>query len=166
MSALILGNIFSFLYAVCIAISVIKKNKKDLIMWQVLDITFNMLSNVVLHAYAALASNSVGLVRNFLAYKGKLSRNVTYTLFVVTIVIGVWNNNLGFIGLLPVIASSSYTICMYTTKNDQQMRWALVPNLIMWVIHDLYVQAYPAAIVNALLSIWTAIQIYRNRNRQ
>lgn len=163
MSALILGNIFSFLYAVCIAISVVKKNKTDLIMWQVLDIIFNMSSNLVLHAYAALASNSIGLVRNFLAYKGKLSRNITYTLFVLTIVLGVWNNNLGLIGWLPIIASSSYTICMYTTKNDQQMRWALVPNLTMWVIHDLYVQAYPGAVINTILSIWTAIQIYKNR---
>ena len=158
----IIGNIFSFLYALCIAISVIKKNKTDLMFWQVLDIIFSALSNIALCTYSALASNAVGIVRNYLTYKNKLTKNITYILFVLCIVTGLWANNRGMIGLLPVIAVSSYTICLYTTKNAQQMRWALVPNLLMWFVHDVYVQAYPAALINITLSIWTAIQIYKN----
>ncbi len=162
----LLGEIFSFLYAICIAISVIKKNKTDLMFWQVLDIVFSILSNIALGAYSALASNTVGLFRNFLSYKNKLTRNNTIILFILCIITGLWANNLRIIGLLPIIAVSSYTICLYITKNAQQMRWALVPNLLLWFIHDVYVQAYPAAIINITLTIWTAIQIYRNRKTE
>ncbi|MBO7556544.1 MAG: YgjV family protein [Alphaproteobacteria bacterium] len=160
---LILGNLFSLLSAICIAISVLKKNKNDLIWWQVIDVIFCILSNIALYTYSALTTNSVSLIRNILAYKGKLTKNLTWILLILCIVAGLYANNRGIIGLLPIIASVSYTIFMYTTKNEQQMRWALVLNLILWFIHDIYVQAYPSALTDTVLSMWTSIQIFKNR---
>lgn len=168
---LIVGNIFSFLSAVCIAVSVIKKNKNDLIWWQIIDVIFCILSNIALYTYAAMTTNSVALIRNILAYKNKLSKSLTMILCVLCVVVGLWANNRGIIGLFPIIASASYTIFMFTTKNEQQMRWALVSNLILWLVHDVYVQAYPSAVTDLILSIWTAVQIWKygltnNENRR
>lgn len=160
---LITGNIFSFLSVVCIAVSVIKKNKNDLILWQVFDVVFCILSNLALCTYAALTTNTVALIRNILAYKNKLNKKLTWLLFILCIVIGLWANNIGIIGLFPIVASASYTIFMYITKNEQQMRWALVSNLILWFVHDFYVQAYPSAANDIILSLWTLIQIAKNR---
>ncbi len=162
---LILGNIFSLLSAICIAISVLKKNKSDLIWWQVIDVIFCILSNIALYTHSALTTNSIALIRNILAYKNKLTQNITWILFVLCIAVGLWANNRGIIGLFPVIASASYTIFMYTTKNEQQMRWALTMNLILWFIHDIYVEAYPSALTDIVLSIWTFIQIYKYRKQ-
>lgn len=162
---LILGNIFSLLSAICIAISVIKKNKNDLIYWQVIDVIFCILSNIALYTYAALTTNSIALIRNILAYKNKLSKNITWLLFALCVIVGLWANNRGVIGLFPIIASASYTIFMFTTKNEQQMRWALSSNLILWFIHDIYVQAYPSALTDIILSIWTFMQIYKYRKQ-
>lgn len=163
MTYLIIGNIFSFLSALCIAISVIKKSKNDLIWWQILDIVFCILSNIALYTYAALTTNSIALIRNILAYKNKLTKNLTFILLILCIIVGLWANNRGFIGLFPITASASYTIFMYIAQNEQQMRWALVSNLLLWFVHDIYVQAYPSAITDIALSIWTFLQIIRNR---
>ncbi len=162
---LILGNIFSLLSAICIAISVLKKNKNDLIWWQIIDVVFCILSNITLYAYAALITNSISLVRNILAYKGHLTKKLTLMLLILCITIGLWINNRGIIGLFPIIASASYTVFMYTTRNEQQMRWALTSNLLLWFVHDIYVQAYPSALTDAFLSIWTFIQIYKTENK-
>ena len=159
---LLIGNIFSFLSAVCIAVSVIKKNKNDLIWWQIIDVIFCILSNIALYTYAAMTTNSVALIRNILAYKNKLSKNLTLILCVLCVVVGLWANNRGIIGLFPIIASASYTIFMFITKNEQQMRWALVSNLILWLVHDIYVQAYPSAVTDLVLSVWTMAQIWKN----
>ncbi|MBR3676625.1 MAG: YgjV family protein [Alphaproteobacteria bacterium] len=158
---LIIGNIFSFLSAVCIAVSVIKKNKNDLIWWQIIDVIFCILSNIALYTYAAMTTNSVALIRNILAYKNKLTKNLTWILCVLCVVVGLWANNRGIIGLFPIIASASYTIFMFITENEQQMRWALVSNLILWLVHDIYVQAYPSAVTDLVLSVWTAVQIWK-----
>ena len=159
----ILGNIFSLLSVVCIAVSVVKKSKKDFMYWQIGDTFFGILSTIVLSAYAALVINSIYLVRNILSYKGRLTKNITYILLIFSILIGLYVNNLGLIGYLPIIASANFTICVYLTKNEQQMRWALVSNLLLWFVHDIYVQAYPSAITDAVLSAWTLLQICKNR---
>jgi hypothetical protein len=163
MTYLIIGNIFSFLSALCIAVSVIKKSKNDLIWWQILDIVFCILSNIALYTYAALTTNLIALIRNILAYKNKLTKNLTFILLILCIIVGFWANNRGIIGFFPIIASASYTVFIYTTKNEQQMRWALVSNLLLWLVHDTYVQAYPSAITDIALSLWTLLQIFRNR---
>ena len=160
---LIIGNIFSLLSAICIAVSIIKKNKNDLIWWQILDVIFCILSNIALYTYAALTTNSVALIRNILAYKNKLSKKLTFVLMILCIVAGLWANNRGIIGLFPIVASAIYTVLMYTTRNDQQMRYALISNLLLWFVHDFYVQAYPSALTDAALSVWTAVQIIRHR---
>jgi len=163
---LIIGNVFSLLSAICIAISVLKKNKKDLIWWQTIDVIFCILSNIALFAYAALTTNTVALVRNILAYKHKLTTKITYALFILIIIAGLCANNRGIIGLFPIVASSSYTIFIFTTKNEQQMRWALVSNLSLWFVHDFYVQAYPSAVIDFVICIWTIVVIYRNRKNK
>lgn len=162
--ALFIGNIFSLLAAICIGVSVIKKNKIDLIGWQVFDVLFCVLSSFVLASYAAATTNTVALIRNVLAYKNRLTKNLTWVLTLLCVIVGLWANNRGVIGLLPIIASGSYTVLMYITKDEQQMRWALVSNLILWLVHDAYIQSYPLAVMDFVLSVWTAMHIYKNRN--
>lgn len=159
----VIGNVFSLIAAICIAVSVIKKSKKDLIGWQIVDVIFCILSCLALASYAAASSNAVALVRNILAYKNKLTKNLMWVLCGLCVIVGLWANNRGVIGLLPIIASGSYTFLMYTTKDEQQMRWALVSNLILWLVHDAYIQSYPLAVMDFMLSVWTGIQIYKNK---
>ena len=160
---LIIGNLFSFLAVTCVAISVIKKNKSDLILWQLWGIGFSNFSCLALQAYAALITCISDLIRHSLAYKNMLNFRITMILIGFSIVVGLAINNLGIIGLLAILASTSYTLLMYTTKNEQQMRWALVLNQSLWFVHNIYVQAYPSVVSEVVLTTWTLIQIYRNR---
>ena len=160
---LIIGNIFSLLSAICIAISVIKQSKKDFMYWQIGDTFFGIIANIALSAYAALVISIICFIRNILSYKNKLTKNITILLLIISVIVGLYANNLAFIGLLPIIASAGYTICIYITKNEQQMRWALTINMLLWFIHNIYVQAYPSVIANIVLCGWTFVQIYKNR---
>lgn len=161
---LIIGNIFSLLSAICIAVSVVKENKKTVILWQLWNIVFSIFTCIALEAYAALIVCSIALVRNILEYKNRLSHKITFVLMILCVMVGLAVNNLGVIGLLAIIASTSYTLFIHITKNAQQLRWALLSNLILWLIHDSYIQSYPAAITCAVLIVWTILQIIRNRH--
>lgn len=158
---LITGNILSLAAVICLAVSVVKKNKRSLIGWQVADTVFCLLSNIALITYSAFTTNFISLIRNLLAYKNLLNKRLTFVLCCLCIVVGLYVNNIGIIGWCPIIASASYTIFMYTTKNAQQMRYALVSNLLLWTVHDFYVQAYPLAITDIVISIWTIWQIWQ-----
>ena len=158
--ALIIGNIFSLLSAICIAMSAVKKSKNDFMYWQIGDTFFGIIANIALSAYAALVISVICLIRNVLSYKNKLTKNITIFLLICSIVIGLYANNLAIIGLLPIIASASYTICIYITKNEQQLRYALIADLSLWATYYLYIQAYPSVITYMVLNVWTS---YYNR---
>lgn len=153
---LIVGNIFSFCAVVCIAISVVKKTKAQLIWWQTLDVVFYIFASIVLGSYAGISTNLVCLLRNVIAYKDKLTRPLMWLLVVLCVVSGLYVNNLGVIGYFPILASGSYTVFLYVAKDKQMMLYALIVNLSLWFVHDLYIQAYPSAATDLLLSLWAA----------
>jgi len=163
MSYLIVGNFFSLLSVLALGWAASRKNKKDFMFWNIWDTVFGTLANFVLSAYAALIICILGLIRNYLSYRGTLTQNITYVLLVLSIIIGAYINNLGIIGWLPIIAAGGYTLGIYWTRNEQQLRWVLLINFVLWFIHNVYIQAYPALIGNIALSFWTAFQIYKNR---
>ena len=158
----ILGNLFSFVAAICLAVSVFKKNTKDLLSWQVMEVVFCILSNIALVTYSALTTNSVALVRDILAFKNKLTKNITIILVLLSVFIGLMVNNRGVIGFFPMAASVVYTVFLYATRNEQQIRFALIINLMLWFVHDFYVGAYPSALMDAGLSVWTLFNIFKN----
>lgn len=160
---LILGNIFSLLSAICIAISVIKQKRFYGLAnrWYF----FRYHRKYCALCYATLVISIICFIQNILSYQNRLTKLITIILLIASIIIGLYANNLAIIGLLPIIASASYTICIYVTKNEQQMRWALTINMILWFIHNLYVQAYPSAIANIVLCAWTFMQIYKYRKQ-
>lgn len=164
--SLIIGNIFALLSVIFALIAVVKKKKTDLIGWQILNIAFCILSSIALFAYASLVTNCISLVRNMLAYKKKLTPTATSILSALCIFIGMYINNLGIIGWCAITASTGYTILMYTTKNAQQMRYAVIFSSILWLVHDLYVQSYPTVLSGIALIIWTIIQIIEHHKKR
>lgn len=159
---LIIGNIFSFLASLCTAVSVVKRCKADFMYWQVGNTICAILTNFVLLSYSGVTTNSVSLIRNILAWKNKLTVKRTFLLLFCSVSLGVLYNNIGWIGLLPVFSSAGYTVCIYLTKNEQPLRYALIVDLSVWAGYYLYIQAYPSVLTYMILNIWTGIQIYKN----
>ena len=159
--SLIIGNIFALLSVIFVFISVIKKNKKDLIGWQVMNVAFCIFANIALFAYAALSTNCIALIRNMLAYKKRLTFKATLVLSFACVVVGLYINNLGVIGWLAILATTGYTLLMYVAKNAQQMRYALIFSSSLWLIHDFYIQSYPTVVSGCFLIAWTIIQVLK-----
>ena len=165
MNNLIIGNIFSFFSASCLAISVTRQSKKGVLIWQIYNISFYLIAGVLLQTYAALVTSSVALLRNVLAYKDKLTMRLTLILVIFGAAFSLYVNNLGIIGMMPVVASVEYTTCIYISKNEQHLRYAFVVNALLWALHNYFVHAYPSSLVNVFLVVWTMLQIFINRKK-
>ena len=163
---LIIGNMLSFCCAVCIAVSVMKKSKENLIWWQIWDSLFGLLASLVLFSCSSFTTGLFCVTRNLLAYSKGLTKFSTFFLITICISIGLYVNNRGVFGLFPLMAFIFYTLSMYLAKNDQQMRYAVTINLILWFVHDFYIQAYPSAFMDITLSIWSFYQAMRRMNRK
>ncbi|MBQ3695772.1 MAG: YgjV family protein [Alphaproteobacteria bacterium] len=163
---LIVGNFLSLCCAICIAISVVKKDKTNLIWWQIWDSVFGLLASLVLRSYSSASTSILCITRNILACKYGLTKFMTLLLIVIGVSIGLYVNNRGIFGLFPIAAFTGYTISMYWAKNDQQMRYSLIVNLSLWLIHDFYIQAYPSALMDVTLCVWTFYQAMRRVKRK
>lgn len=163
---IIVGEIFSLLAALCLAYSTFSNKKNKLIFWQAVNAIFYGLSNLFLGAYSAVVTNILTLFRNTLQVKHRLNRNFTIIICLLMAIVGIIFNNKAWLGLLPIIASVTYTICVYILDSAQQMRIALVINLVQWVIFDFLVKAYPMFIMDIIIIVVTLINIARYREKK
>ncbi len=158
---IIIGEVFSLLAALSLAYSTFSNKKDRMILWQAINATFYGLSNFFLGGYTAVVTNILTLIRNILQVKGKMNKGVTIIICILMTIIGFYFNKNGILGLIPIIASVTYTICVYVLKSAQQMRVALIINLIQWLFFDFLIKAYPMFVMDLIIIIVTLINILR-----
>jgi len=154
-----LGTICSLICAILIAWSTFSKNKKDMAKIQIFNPIFGALSNFFLCSYSAVVTNIVNVIRNYLTYKEKINNKITILFIIFYILFGLAFNTKGWIGIFPILASSSYAIFCLKSNNAQILRYGLVLNQILWFLHDMFVKAYPSMTVEILISIITIYNI-------
>lgn len=156
-----LGTIFSLLCAVLMGCSTFCKKKKSMMKIQIFNPILGAVSNFFFCSYSAVVTNIVNVIRNYLTYKGKLTKSITILCIVFYIIFGLLFNSIGWIGLLPILASSSYAIFCLCSDNAQILRYGLILNQILWLFHDLCIKAYPAMVMEILISIITIYNILK-----
>lgn len=134
--------------------------------WQVANTSFLILANLFLQGYSGMATNVVCLVRNILGANGRLNKTNTAILAILIVVGGIAVNNRGWLGLLPVIASLEYSICMYLCKNAQQMRLALAVNVALWAIYDFAIGSYPMFATDVIVAGASLLNVLRLKHQE
>ncbi len=154
-----IGLVFSAIGATCLAISSFAKNKKSMLTWQLSDYFFTMIANFLLGGYTGAISISVSIIRNLLMIKKWDSLYTTILLVIIQVTLGIHVNTLGLIGCLPLISSVSYTIISFLTDKVQWLRWVTIENMLLWSLYDFTIKAYPALLMDVIITITTLIAI-------
>ncbi|MGT2803011.1 YgjV family protein [Streptococcus henryi] len=161
-----IGLIFSAFGAVCLALSSFAKTKKRMLTWQITDYLFTLVANILLGGYTGAITISVSIIRNFLMIKKWDSLWSTLILVFLQISFGSYFNNLGLIGFLPIISSISYTLATFLTDKVKWLRWIIVENMILWSFYDWTIKAYPALIMDIVITLTTLIAIRKYKTNK
>ena len=162
MTIYLLAQVFSAIGALCVAISSFAKSKNKMLVWQITDYIFTAIANLLLGGYTGALTISISIIRNSLMVKKKMTKTILTILIVIQIIVGTYLNQLGLIGYLPIISSVSYSLAIAITRNLQWLRW-VIENMLLWLIYDLTIKAYPAAITDVTITLTTLIAIIKNR---
>ena len=138
----LLAQVFSAIGALCVAISSFAKSKNKMLAWQITDYIFTATANLLLGGYTGALTISISIIRNRLMIKKKMTKTILTIL---------------------IISSVSYSLAIAATPNLQWLRWVIIENMLLWLIYDLTIQAYPAAITDVTITLTTLIAIIRNR---
>lgn len=157
----IIANIIAILGCLLMVSVGYIKNKKTALIVQVIQMILLSITDLLLGSITGTLINVLGIIRNILCYKNKLSKLSILLIIIASVYFGISHNTLGFIGLLPVINNIIF-ILFINTRSKIGFKILIIFSMILWFVHDLYIKSYVTAIFDIftiLSSIIAIIQI-------
>lgn len=162
---IIIGNIVALIASIIMVYSGYLKQKKKILYAQTIQIGLAVLSNIILGGITGAIINAISCVRNILCYKEKLNNVAKIVLIFLATFLSLYYNNLGFIGLLPLISTIIYILLM-NIKDVIKFKYLIIFTMILWLFYDLYIKSYTSAFfdfMNIVANFVSIIQINKNK---
>ncbi|MCR5146825.1 MAG: YgjV family protein [Clostridia bacterium] len=163
MTQVVIGNIIALIASILMVLAGLQKKKKKILFIQIVQIALSVISNLVLGGYTGAIINALSCVRDILCYKDKMGTKEKIIIIILAVGLSVAFNNLGWIGLLPLIATVVY-ITFMNTKDVVKFKLLIIFSMVMWLIYDLYIKSYTSGVfdfMSVIANIVAILQIKR-----
>lgn len=161
---IIIGNICSLLAMVTDSVSSTRKTAKGVLLVQSLSQIIYCAGAVILRGYSAAVQNAVSVGRNLIAIRGETPKWLQWLLVALGVVLGLWFNNLGFVGLLPVIANLEYSLAIFRFQdNERALKLAFLISVGLYGIFNIFILNIVGVLTNSAVVIMTAVYLIRTR---
>lgn len=111
--------------------------------------------------YPCIIMMLINALRNYLIASGRYKGHQCIIFSILALVLGLWTNTSGVIGLLTVIATIQYSICGYYLKNDVLVKVNVAINLFIWVSYDILVRDVFSGMMDSIGMVLAVITIFR-----
>ena len=157
---ILLGNIVSLIGSLVLVLIGLIKRKEHVLIAQCFQFGIMSVSNLILGGITGALLNFVSMVRNLIGYKFGITTPIKIVVIVIQVVLSLMMNNLGLIGLLPVISVSVFT-WFIDMKSDLGMKLLLLVTTFPWIISDLTTRNYVSVLFDVAFVCANCIGIYR-----
>lgn len=146
---IIIGNIIGLIAAIIMMLSGVIKSKKNILIWQTIQIGITVISNIILGGITGIIVNLLSVIRNILCYKDKLNIIAKIIISSLATIISIKFNNLGIVGYLPVISTLTY-IWLMDVKDVIKFKLLICFTMVMWFGYDFAIKGYTMALFDFL----------------
>lgn len=155
-----------FVAIILTAYSMFCKKKKDMMHVQLISNLLYALQYFFLHAYDAIPTSIISIVRSFYYGKYANKRNgipkiIPFILIIASLVVGSILYD-GILSLIPMFISIAYTISSYY-KNIKFYRITFLICGCVWLVYNYYVQAYVCILGNILEIVSSSVYLYKHK---
>lgn len=163
---IIAGNFCSLLAMLTDSISSSRKTTRGVLLVQILSQLFYGSSAIILKGYSAVVQNVISIARNIAAIRQISSKLLEWSLAVLGVALGLIFNNLGFVGLLPVLANLEYTIAVFRFKNNERaLKAAFLINAVLFTAFNAVILNVVGVISNIVVIITTTLFLVKDSKR-
>lgn len=148
---LLVGNILATIAASVFFISLGKKDKKNLIKFQIIECSISICAMFALGGIAGCINLFSALVRNILVYNNKFNKCLAVIMSIAMLSVQVIYNPYSIIGYLPILAGIVYTIVLSVTENIITLKKTLLINVSLWLIYSVYIMSVPNILLNIVM---------------
>lgn len=162
----ILGNVSSFFAMGTDAVSATRKTPKGVLLTQTVSQIFYGTASVLLHGYSGAVQNGVSILRNLCAIGKKQQKWIEWLLIALGVGLGIWFNDIGWLGWLPVIANLEYSLAVFRFREDEySLKIAFALNVVMFGVYNGVIGNYVGLLANAIVFAMTMVYLLRGRQR-
>lgn len=153
----ILAQIFAFLSSICLLFSFWQKKRGQILFFQILDSSFDILQYFLLGAYTGSLISFLGATRAYTFSKTNNKFFLVLFLLLYTMASLITFN--GIISIIPLGAALVYTIVTWN-KKEKNIRLFSILVFMLWFIYDILVKAYVSSITDIILIISNIMAFY------
>ena len=165
-TGIIIGNICSLLAMGTDSISSTRKTPKGILWVQTLSQVFYGVGSIVLKGYSGAVQNLVSILRNLVAIRNISSVFLEWTLVVLGVVLGIAFNNLGLMGLMPVIANLQYTLAVFRFRdNERALKFSFWIAVGLFTLFNVAIYNVVGVVSNLVVFVTTAVALFRDRKK-
>lgn len=157
---LFLGNFISFIASVFMIYSCLQKEKEKVFYFQFIQSALLSFSSIFFNSYSGMISYTICAVRNLLVSREDFNYNSMLVSILLTLIIGLYTNNLGLIGLLPIIATIQYTLCSFI-KNIILIKLSIIINSSIWSIYSFFINNLVTGVIELIIVFIATYSIFK-----
>lgn len=162
--SIVIGNICSLLAMITDAISSSQKTAKGVLVVQSISQCIYGIGTLVLKGYSGAVQNAVSILRNFVAIKQIESKVLEWGLVLMGVVLGIYFNNLGLIGYLPVVANLQYTLAIFKFKdNERAIKISFAICIGLFALFNVAILNFVGACSNFVVMVATVIMLIKKK---
>ena len=139
---ILVGNIISLVAGIFLIISLCVNNDKKAYKFQFLNTFTLMFASFFFNSLVGVVTLAVASARLMMVFKGKFTFKWAVFFLVLGVTVGLAVNNLGWIGLIPLIAVIQITICNYAYKDIGWIKLSLIVNEAIYLPYFFLVYDY------------------------
>ena len=163
---IVMGNFCSLCAMITDSVSSTRKTAKGVLMVQNLSQVFYFIGSVVLKGYSGAVQNAVSFLRNVLAIAGVQSKWVQWLMVALGVGLGVYFNNLGLVGWLPIIANFIYTVAVFRfTNNDVALKIAFMICVVLFCVFNAFIFNFVGVITNLIVFVTGIVSLWRKSKK-
>lgn len=161
---IIIGNVCSLLAMGTDTISSTRKTAKGVLWVQTLSQLFYFIGTIVLKGYSGAVQNGVSILRNLVAIRNINSKVLEWILVFLAVALGLLFNNLGWIGLLPVVANLQYTLSVFRFKdNERALKISFMISIATFAVFNIFILNFVGFCTNMFVAVTTLIFLIRSK---
>ena len=158
---IIIGNVISFIAGIFIILSMWVNDEKQAYKYQFLNAFILMISSVFFLSWTGVTTMAIAASRNAMVYKDKLTMNWTIFFIVISVVLGLLVNIMGFVGLLPIIAIIQITLCNYYLKTIKPIKIGFIVNSAIYIVYFLAILDFASATIESITALIGVVALVR-----
>lgn len=169
MSSYMIASALSFVTACFTLASSWTKDPSRTYYYQVAQCLVYSVAAYFFGVYPCIIMMLINALRNYLVASGRYKGSHCIIFSILALVLGLWTNTSGVIGLLTVIATIQYSICGYYLKKDVLVKFNVAFNLFIWLSYDFLVRDIFSGVmdsIGAVLAVITIFRILRDRKKE